>query len=151
MSHVVLCSNFVITDLESFKAACTELGLLFKENQKTYKWYGRWVNDYSKENAAYLQGVPTEDYGKNAVHVVSTKDNTAYQIGLHKNPNGEGFVMVYDFYGHYGSLLEKEVGKDANKLKDRYNVILAEKAAKRAGLKTKRTEEGDKIVLKVRK
>ena len=44
MSHVSKI-ELVIHSLDDLKDACQKLGFQFMENQKSYKWYGRWVGD----------------------------------------------------------------------------------------------------------
>ena len=44
MSHISKI-ELVIHSLEDLKEACRQLGFEFMKNQKTYKWYGRWVGD----------------------------------------------------------------------------------------------------------
>ena len=134
MSHVVDC-NIVIKDLEAFKAACEELGMEFRLNQKTWKWYGQWVNDYDAQDAAYKAGIKPEDYGK-CVHAAAVKgDSSAYELGLVKNPKGEGFLLVFDFFGTEGRALQEKIGKNASKLKSEYGLKLLEKTAKKRGYK----------------
>jgi len=128
MSHVARIST-IINDLDCLEKACLECGLVLNRGQSTYKWYGSYQRDYHEEDAAYLHGIKTEDYGKCADHAISVPGNTgAYEVGVVKNPDGEGWVLIWDFYaGGHG--LQKMLGgsKDANKLLNSYSkeVILA--------------------------
>jgi len=115
---------------------CAELGLTFHENQKTYKWYGTWVNDFHGQDAAYRHGIKTEDYGK-CEHAISVP-GSQYQIGLHKNPNGPGLVPVFDFYGS-GHNIQALLGGGGEKLKQVYGVHAATRAAKKKGWFVTRT------------
>ena len=45
MSHVTVIA-VELKDLDALKAVCAALGLEFRENQKTYRWYGRHVGDF---------------------------------------------------------------------------------------------------------
>ncbi len=45
MSHVATI-EIQIKDLAALKQAAKDLGLEFRENQKTYRWYGYSVGDY---------------------------------------------------------------------------------------------------------
>jgi hypothetical protein len=121
MSHVV-SMTFPIDDLDCLDKACEKLGLELKRDQKTFKWYGRWVNDYNAGNAAYRQGIDTKDYGKCA-HAIGVKGNSkAYEIGLVPRTDGKpGYQMAYDFFSGGFGLMEK-VGKDASKLCQEYSV-----------------------------
>jgi len=139
MSDVVDC-QIVVKDLDCVRLACDELGLEFKENQKTHKWFGRWVNDYDNEDAAYRAGIDPSQYGT-CEHAIAVKnDSAAYEAGLLQNPNGEGFVMIFDFYGECGQRLQNKIGKNGAKLKTRYGVNLQKKIAKKYGY-TKFREE----------
>lgn len=118
MSHIATVS-IQIKDLESLKKACKDIGLEFREGQKTYKWFGRWVNDYNGQDAAYKNGIKPEDYGK-CEHAIGVPDNSnAYEIGVVKRSDGKGWALVWDFYaGGYG--LEKIAGKDCGNLVQNY-------------------------------
>lgn len=98
MSHVV-AAQVEISDLDALEAACKEMGATLVRNQKTFTWYGRWVGDYGQADAAYRNGVKTEDYGKcdHAIRVPGVR----YEVGVVKQPNGK-FKLVYDFYGNDG-------------------------------------------------
>lgn len=107
MSHVVNM-GIVVQSLEALKKACEVLGTLeFVQDQTNFKWYGQWMNDYSGQDAAYRQGVDPKEYGK-CLHAIRVKGKEgAYEIGVVKNRNGEGFLLVWDnWMGGYG-LVEK--------------------------------------------
>ncbi len=125
MSHVATVA-IVIKDLTALKLACKTVGLEFKENQKTYKWYGTWVDDYNGNNAAYKSGIKPEDYGK-CDHAISVPNNSeAYEIGLVKRKDGKGYNLVWDFWsGGYG--LETLAGKDCSKVVQNYSLEVAKK------------------------
>lgn len=122
MSHVVAHPDVCFTDVESLRSACEELGLEFRENQKTWKYWGSWAEDYHEADAAYKHGIKPQDYGKGE-HAISVKgDASAYEIGLVPNPKGDGSWMpVYDFYGTYGKKIQDKAGKKLEKLKGKYN------------------------------
>lgn len=111
MSHITTVKT-TIQDLDALKEACKSLGLDFKENQRTYKWYGRSVGDYPLPN-----GFKESDLGK-CEHAISLKNKKdAYEIGLVKR--GNEYVMLWDFWqGGFG--LEQVVGKDCSNLVDEY-------------------------------
>ncbi len=126
MSHVVANTEFVITDLDAFAAACEMRGMEFRRNQKTWKWYGRWVKDYHAADAAYKHGIKPEDYGK-GLHAAGVKGEAGgYELGLVANPNGEGFVPVYDFYGS-GRRIIDAAGKGLEELRKAYSEVVAMK------------------------
>ena len=58
MSHISKI-ELVIQSLADLKEACRQLGFEFIENQKTFKWYGRWVGD-----TPIPEGINIEDIGK---------------------------------------------------------------------------------------
>lgn len=121
MSHVVVV-DIEIKDLEMLKKACEDLGLVFKENKKTYKWYGRSVGDYKLPD-----GFTASELGK-CEHALSIKNNdSAYEIGVVKSKkNSESYSLLWDFWnGGYG--LEKVVGKDCHKLINSYSKNVARK------------------------
>lgn len=127
MSHVVANPDFVITDLDALAEACPSIGLEFRRDQLTWKWYGTWVNDYSAADAAYKSGIKPEDYGK-CLHAIGVQGNaTAYEIGLVPNPHGEGFIPVYDFYGSSGDAIRQRASQGLEKLRVAYSTVLAEK------------------------
>jgi hypothetical protein len=130
LSHVVSV-NIVIKDLAALEQACRELGLQFKRDQKTHKWWGRWENDFSRQDAAYIQsGIKTEDYGK-CEHAIGVPDS-GYEIGVYKNPKGTGYVLAYDNFGT-GQIILQKLGAGLEKLKQGYAVAKATMAAKAQG------------------
>lgn len=116
MSHVTVSNDFVCSDLDCLKEVCKDLKLEFRENQKTYRWYNMWMDDFHAPNAAY-KTVDPSTFG-HCEHAISLPNNKkAYELGL---ITGEkGYNLIYDTYrGGYG--LEEVIGKDASILKDCY-------------------------------
>jgi hypothetical protein len=135
VSHVASI-DLDVKDLNALKKACADLGLEFMEGQTTHKWYGKWVNDYNADDAAYKQGVATEDYGK-CVHALKVKDTPgAYEVGVIKNPNGKGFKLIWDFYAG-GQGLMSVIGTDGKKLIGAYAEHATKRAMKKQGLQVK--------------
>ena len=95
MSHVVKM-KVKVTNLEIMEKVCERMGGTFLRDQKTYRWYNEWVNDYSKADAAYLQGVKPEDYGK-CLHAISFK-GCKYDVGLIAARDGDGCELIYDVW-----------------------------------------------------
>src|ERR1035437_5141802 len=92
MSHVTTIA-IEIRDLNVVKEICQELGLEFKENQKTYKWYGTHVGDYPLP-----AGFTKADMGK-CDYAIRLKGNTqAYEVGVVKSKTGSGYQMIWDFW-----------------------------------------------------
>jgi hypothetical protein len=121
MSHVVSV-EFYIDDLDALGEACKSLGLELMKGQETYKWYGRWMNDYSNSDAAMNMGISPQEYGM-CQHAIRVKDDTeSYEVGLVRRKDGKpGYQMVYDFYGGGGQLMSK-IGDNAEKLRQQYSV-----------------------------
>lgn len=129
MSHVVSV-DIKITDIKALQMACAELGLTFKPNQQTHAWYGKWVNDYNEDNAAFRQGIKPEDYGK-CVHAIGVP-GSGYEIGVVKHQSGEGFTLAWDFFGT-GKKINDTIGAGGEKLKQMYGVCKATLIAKSKG------------------
>jgi len=144
MSHVETI-ELQVKDLEALKAACKENGWTFLEGQKTFKWYGRWVNDFHGETAAYKHGIKPEDYGK-CDHAISVP-GASYEIGLVKK--GSAYQVVFDAWG--GGGLPKKIGSGAEKLKQSYALAVVQKQCKRKGhrIREHRINKDGSIFLKV--
>lgn len=126
MSHVAKIST-VITDLECLEAAAVACGLEFHNGQQKYRWFGRHVGDYPLPT-----GFKASDLGK-CDHAISVPGKPrAYEVGVCKNPNGDGYVLLWDFWGRgYG--LQDHVGNDCCKLLDAYNKEVTIKFAQSQG------------------
>jgi hypothetical protein len=106
MSHVDAgVDRFEDTEetLTALEFACRELGLELVRGATRFQWFGRWVNDWSADTAAYRNGIPPEEYGK-CVHLIrfplipgqSGDDHRRpYELGLYKLPDGR-LVPVLD-------------------------------------------------------
>lgn len=142
MSHVA-CVELVINDLEAIKATCKRNGWEFLENKKTYQWYGRWVNDYHGQDAAYNHGIDPKDYGK-CEHAIKIP-GIAYEIGLIKKPNGKPgeYVAIFDFWN--ADLKHALGGQQAPKLMQTYGVEKVRAECTRKGYKVTetKTKQGD--------
>ena len=113
MSHVAVV-DIEIKDLNALARACENLGLVFNEGQKTYKWYGSSVGDYPLP-----AGFKASDLGKCAHAISIPGNNKAYEIGICKNPNGKGYVPLWDFWaGGFG--LQAKVGDNCDLLTHEY-------------------------------
>ena len=135
MSHVAHI-DLHVTDLPALRLACAKLGLEFLEGESNYRWYGQWMNDYNRDEAAVTQGFDPKQFGKNASHVIGIAGNkTAYQVGVVKRVDGKpGFSLLYDNWCG-GNGLEAIIGKRAGLLKQQYSLQVAKKAAMKKGLR----------------
>jgi hypothetical protein len=116
----------VFKDLESLKKAVADCGLEFRQGQTTYRWYGKWMNDYGGADAAYKLGIKPEDYGKCEHAIGVPKSTTAYEVGVVKNPSGPGYVLVADFW-QGGMGLEALAGQNCMKIAQAYGVQVNKK------------------------
>ena len=121
MSHVTVIA-VELKDLDALKAVCAALGLEFRENQKTYRWYGQHVGDFPVP-----LGFAKADLGK-CDHAIAVKGNrNAYEVGLVKR--GDAFIPVWDFWqGGYG--LREKIGEDGSTLISAYTKEVAVRKAR---------------------
>ena len=133
MSHVATVELHV-TDLESLKGACQQLGLEFVEGQQTFKWYGTHVGDYPLP-----QGFTQEDMGR-CQHAIRLPDNSrAYEVGVVPRRDGKpGYLLMYDFWqGGHG--LEAAIGQGAKTLKQHYAAQVAVRQVSKQGFRVAQT------------
>lgn len=130
MSHVTDI-KLQITDLDALEAACEELGLELRRDQKTYAWWGTFVGD----SAAYGEHRPDE-MGKceHAIRVKGTSPRNGssgpWEIGVVRAKDGNGFRLYFDTYGSAGNALTAKVGTNADRLRREYAAAVATKKAK---------------------
>jgi hypothetical protein len=137
MSHISKM-ELEITSLADLKQACKRLGFTFVDNQKTYKWYGRWVGD-----APLPEGITTEELGK-CTHAIQVPE-ASYEIGVAQK--GSKYILLWDSW-HSGGL-EQKIGKNAGILKQAYSIarIQSEAVLKRYRFTEKKVEKGIRVVL----
>lgn len=152
MSHVTTVDLVVSeAELPMLVEFCEkQLGLEFRQNQKTFKWFGQWANDYNTADAAYLNGVDTKDYGK-CEHAFGVPNNPhAYEVGLVRTKDGH-FRFVFDFWaGGHG--LCKLIGAKGEKLWQGFAEYKIQQKVAEAGFEiASRTVQNDgKVQLKLR-
>ena len=134
MSHISKI-ELIISDLPSLKAACSRMGLDFRENQKTYRWYGKWI---SKEPIP--QGL-IPGHCDHAIH----SHNASYEVGVIRKD--DSYSLHADMWP--GGGLEPVIGKDAGLLKQAYGVERVRKEArqKRMHVREISTETGIRLTL----
>ena len=145
MSHVaaVQCE---VRDLEVLKSAAEAVGLEFREGQRTYKWFGKWVNDWHGPRAAVTKGYDPTTFGT-CDHVLAVKGSTVgsqYEIGVTANDDGT-YGLVYDTWGGGGQTLERLAGTDLVGLRNEVAAETASRFARRHGSRVQRTTEGQTI------
>lgn len=161
MSHVATI-EIQIKDLAALKQAAKDLGLEFRENQKTYRWYGYSVGDYPLP-----AGFTEAELGK-CEHALSLGDAhrtftvgsgthnygaPPYEVGITRRKDGKpGYVLLWDFWNH-GLGLEDVVGKNAEKLVQRYAVNVAKNKVKAQGyaVTEARKQDGTVVLQAVRR
>ena len=139
MSHISKI-ELVINSLDDLKEACRMLGFEFVENQKTYKWYSRWVGD-----TPLPEGIKIEDVGK-CNHAVKVP-GCDYEVGVIRR--GDHYILLWDYY-FVGGLVEK-IGPDAGILKQAYTIARVRREARRKGyrIREKKIDQGVRLVLTV--
>lgn len=138
MSHVTKI-KIEVKSLEALKKAASTCGLEFREGQKCYRWYGRFMGDYP----SWAEGIDTNKLGQ-CDHALSVAGNDrAYEVGVVDNGNGS-FSLLWDFWsGGYG--LQAAVGNDGSKLIAEYSLEAAQEAAQSQGWYCER--EADHITI----
>lgn len=142
MSHITTIKT-EIRDLDALKAACKELGFTFKENQKTYRWWGSEFPDSSFTQEALAsppEGMTADELGT-CHHAISFPKGflgggVKLEMGLRRTATGyrvvcDDVVMMDE---------DSPVGKDACKLMQLYATHKATMEAHRHGLMVNRVE-----------
>lgn len=127
MSHITTV-ELEVRDLQAVRALCEEKGWIFREGQKTYKWFGQFVGD-----SPMPAGMKEEDLGK-CTHAIKVP-GCSYEIGLCANDKG-GFKLAFDHW--YEGGLHKVIGKTGGLFMQGYGVVKAEREAKKRGMHVKR-------------
>lgn len=122
MSHVVQI-DVALRDLDAIKAAAARLGMVFREGQTQYRWWGHSVSDYPLP-----VGMREDELGA-CLHAITLPDghprrSDAYEIGVAARKDGDGYALVYDFFGP-GMCIRDIVGEDLGLFKQAYAVELA--------------------------
>lgn len=129
MSHIATVSCKIM-DLAALKEAAKELGGIFVENQKTYKWYGRSMGD-----APLPAGMTVKDLGK-CTHAIKLP-GVNYEVGVVKQKDGS-YTLAYDYFtyapnGHDGGKLLEKFGPKLDTLTMLYSVHVATMQARARG------------------
>ena len=143
MSHMAAI-DLEITDLDALEAACKHLKLELVRGQTTWKWFGRWVNDFHAKEAAYNFGIGPKEYGKCAEHAIRMVDDAnanAYEIGVVRRRDGKpGYILLFDFFAQGDKITKLIQGTNekgefdrAGKLKQYYTACKSEQQLKAKG------------------
>lgn len=139
MSHVVTL-DIVVDSLSTLKAACERLGLEFCEGQTTMRYYGRWLNDYHGQDAAYRL-IDPKTFGQ-CNHAIKVP-GAAYDIGLRPHPKHPGkWMLYYDMY-QQGRGIEGVCGPGLGLLKQRYAAERSKSVMRRAGWMVSEKKQND--------
>lgn len=146
MSHVVNI-QLEIKDLDALEAACKALGLTYDRTATKWRWYGKWMNDYSGKDAAYKHGIEPSRYGKADAGVI-TVPGAHYDIGVYKTQNG--YALIYDNWQSGGGI-EKALGAGTPDLNKQYGAQVALKRLKKMGWRAtaKETRVNGRLDVKV--
>lgn len=138
MSHVADV-QMQVKDLDALKAFVADSGCEWREGQRTFQWYGQFLNDWSSQRAA-VNRVDPKTFGKceHAIRVPGVN----YEIGVVKRADGEGFDLLYDSYGS-GRGLEAKFGVGLPLLKQGYSVELSKRELSRKGYRVTTTKNED--------
>ena len=135
MSHISTI-EIQINNLEILKKVCQRLKFQFKENQKTYEWYGTWVGRFSLP-----EGISEDQLGKcdHAIKVPGCR----YEIGVVKR--GDHYLLLWDSWRKGG--LTKAIGNNAGILKQAYAVERVRQEARTKGYRLIEREDQKDIRL----
>lgn len=111
--------------LSSLEQACKSLGLTLAKNKTSYRWWGHHVGDHPLP-----EGFTAADLGKCEHAIQVTGDSSAYEMGVVKSKDGDGYELLYDFYGAAGQKMMVKVGKNGGLLKQAYTIERAKRVAK---------------------
>lgn len=142
MSHVVTI-KCQIRDLASLDLACKRVGFELVRGKKSFEWYGRWVGDYDGEDAAYRNGLTTEEYGQ-CDHVIKVP-GAKYEIGL-KAQNDGAFKPVFDNFSP-GGLADIKAENGMKGLLPAYAAEVAKAQLRRKGYTPIESVRNGKIVV----
>ena len=137
MSHVADV-QFKARDLDALKAAVALIdGAHFMEGQRTHKWFGKFLNDWSNPRAA-VNRVDPKTFGK-CEHAIKL-DGVDYEIGVVKAADGDGYDLIYD---SWGGQLEARLGVGLPMLKQVYTTELTRRELARQGKRVTTEKQAD--------
>lgn len=127
--------DFAVQDLDTLEQAAKDCGLELVKGQNRYRWYGHSVGDYPMP-----EGFTEADLGKCDHALRIPGNNSAYEVGVVKNKNGQpGYTLLWDFWQNGYGLVSK-VGTNGDTLKDRYLTHHTVKHWKKKGFRVTTTQ-----------
>jgi hypothetical protein len=146
MSHVADV-QMQINDLSCLKKAVEGMGGTFVEGQKTFTWYGRFLNDWRESGGkiaerAAINRVDAANFGK-CEHAIKIP-GCRYEIGVIKSPDGKGYKLIYDEFGEGRKLVEWLGGETYGRVKQQYSAQVTKRQLSRQGYRvvTKQLSNG---------
>jgi hypothetical protein len=144
MSHTEII-DLEIQDLKTLEKAVKRLGGFFIKDQKTYKWFGSYMNDYPMP-----EGVKVSDLGK-CEHAIAFP-GINYEVGVMKSRTTKGaYELIWDFWDR--GLKEKMGGETGGLFKQAYTIEKTKSAAMMKGKMCResliKTKEGNKVRLTI--
>lgn len=121
MSHIQTI-EVEIKDLQALKNACKRLGLEWKQDQKTFKWYG--VNPEKCDHAISVPGAN-------------------YEIGVLKNGDRKGYTLQVDYYDRK---VTEKIGQLGGLFKQAYTLEKAKAEAIKKGYMVKEHRINDQQI-----
>ena len=137
MSHMARI-QLEVKDLSAMERACKRLGFKLIRGQKTYAWYGKFMNDTELPDGLDVTKLGTCEH---AISVPGAK----YEVGLIKARSGSGYELIWDYWCDGG--LVPKIGKDAGKLKQAYTIEKAKMECIRKGYSVREKNIDGKIQL----
>ena len=119
MSHVSMIEMEEKYDIAALKQMCKDQNWEWRENQKTYKWYGQFMDDYPLP-----PGFTRHDLGR-CDHAIKIP-GASYEIGVVKK--GGEWKLLWDFWESGG--LQQKLGQNAGLLKQSYGMAKTRVTAK---------------------
>jgi len=121
MSHIQTI-EIEITDLQVLKSTCKRLGLEWKQDQKTFQWYGQ-----TPEKCDHVISIP----------------NARYEIGVLKNVGMKGYTLQVDYYD---KKVTEKIGQLGGLFKQAYGIEKAKMEAIKKGYAVKEHKINDRQI-----
>jgi len=119
MSHIS-DMELRIRDTAALAEAAQLCGLEFREGQKSFRWFGRFVGDSTPP-----AGRDPKDYGTCEHALAIPGDREAYEAGLVAALDGDGYDILCDTWGP-----GRKTAARLDKLRQEYAVAVTLKAAR---------------------
>lgn len=145
MSHVAK-GRLRVTSLDDLEVAAKQCGLTLQRGQRTFKWYGRFMND-SNEGRTLARTMPPSEWGRceHALTVDGKLD--AYEIGVVRALDGsDGYDLVFDSWGP-GAVIVERCGRGLERLAEEVGCEAAARMMARKGYRTERIVENGHVTL----